>query len=65
MPDDVYLNLKNFKNGAELDVYINSLSMADLNAWRQRVVDTREAVLAHVSQAAFAASVNLALHFDL
>ena len=61
VPRDLYVDLKRFRNGAELQAYLDTLSDDDVAAARRRVVDARERVLASVSTGAFADAVRAAL----
>lgn len=61
VPPGLYLDLKQFRNGAEVQAHLAALSDTEVAAWRQRVLDQREHVLRQVSTHAFADAVRAAL----
>jgi hypothetical protein len=61
VPPDLYVDLRKFRDGSELQQFLDSLTDDDVAAWKQRVADTRLSVLKHVSTAAFADAVRSSL----
>jgi hypothetical protein len=54
VPQDLYVDLKKFRNGSELQQFLDSLTDEDIQAWRRRVADLRLDILRNVSTDAFA-----------
>ena len=57
VPPDLYVDLREFRDGSELQQFLDSLTDDDVAAWRRRVADSRLDVLRHVSTTAFADAV--------
>jgi hypothetical protein len=57
VPRDMYVDLKEFANGQEVQGYIDSLTCEQVASWRKRVENGREEVLRRVSAEAFAETV--------
>ena len=55
IPQDMYINLRNFETSLDLQKYLDGLSLQEIEAMRQRVLDGRLEVLKGVSTQAFAA----------
>lgn len=57
VPADLYVDLRKFRDGSDLQRFLDSLTDDDVAAWRRRVADARLSVLKNVSTAAFADAV--------
>jgi hypothetical protein len=54
VPPHLYVDLKKFADGGAVQAYLNDIDDDALDAWKQRIEDSRLDVLRHVSTQAFA-----------
>ena len=57
VPRNLYLDLREFADGAAVQQHLDAMSCEDVTTWRQRVITHREGVLRNVSVRAFADTV--------